>query len=123
MMPRAALLLLLAALPALADLTGSWTAGGKEVFVLRQTGNALTGTITGQPNEPTYKIVDGVVRGNRIHFFVLHEDPSDPEVVANGGLPFHNIASGTFTENEITVSGSRENTKIREYRMVLKRIK
>lgn len=41
---------------------------------------------------------------------------------ANGGNPFHNLAKGTFTENEIVVSGSRENTKIREYRLVLKRI-
>ena len=47
----------------------------------------------------------------------------DPEVKANDGKPFHNLAKGTFTEDEIVVSGSRENTKIREYRMVLKRIK
>jgi hypothetical protein len=44
-------------------------------------------------------------------------------VKANGGLPIHNTASGTFTENEITVTGSRENTKIREYRLVLKKVK
>jgi hypothetical protein len=44
-------------------------------------------------------------------------------VKANGGMPFHNTAQGTFTQNEITVSGSRENTKIREYKLVLKRMK
>ncbi len=62
------------------------------------------------------------VRGNRIFFFVLHEDENDPEVKANGGAPFHNVAQGTFTANEIAVSGARENTKIREYKLVLKRI-
>jgi hypothetical protein len=116
-------LLLLAGIPALAELSGSWTTGGTGVFVLRQKGNTITGTIVGKPGEPTYKIVDGVIRGNRIHFFVLHEDENDPEVQANEGKPFHNLAQGTFTDDEIVVSGSRENTKIREYRLVLKRIR
>jgi hypothetical protein len=119
---RATLIFLLTAIPALADLTGRWSNSGKDVFVLRQRGNAVTGTIVGRPGEPTYKIVDGVVRGNQIHFFVLHEDPNDAEVKANDGKPFHNLAKGTFTEDEIVVSGSRENTTIREYRLVLKRI-
>jgi hypothetical protein len=119
---RVAAVFLLTAIPALADLSGRWSTGGDGVFVLRQIGNAVTGTIESRPGQPTYKIVDGVVRGDQIHFFVLHEDPDDPEVQANGGLPVHNLANGTFTEDEIVVSGSRENTKIREYRMVLKRI-
>ena len=123
MMLRTGVLLLLAGIPLLADLTGRWSTGGQSVFVLRQNGNAVTGTIEGRPGEPTYKIVDGVIRGNQIHFFVLHEDENDPEVQANGGNPFHNLAKGTFTEDEIDVSGSRENTKIREYRLVLKRIR
>ena len=122
-MLRTSVLLLLAGIPLLADLTGRWSAGSQSVFVLRQNGNAVTGTIEGRPGEPTYKIVDGVIRGNQIHFFVLHEDENDPEVKANGGNPFHNFAKGTFTEDEIVVSGSRENTKIREYRLVLKRIR
>jgi len=107
---------------AMADVSGRWTAGGDNVFVLRQVGNTLTGVIEGHPGEPTYKIVDGS-RGNRIFFFVLHDNENDPEVRANGGMPFHNTAKGTFTEDEITVSGSRENTTIREYRLVLKRLK
>ena len=119
---RATLLLLLAAIPALADLSGRWSNSGKDVWVLRQNGNAVTGYIEGKPGEPNTKIVDGVIRGNQIHFFVLHEDENDPEVQANDGKPFHNLAKGTFTENEITVSGSRENTKIREYSMTLKKI-
>lgn len=119
---RVGVLLLMAGIPALADLTGRWSTDGAAVFELRQTGNAITGVIVGRPGEPTYKIVDGVIRGNRLHFFVLHEDENDPEVKANDGKPFHNLAQGTFTENEIIVSGSRENTKIREYRLVLKRI-
>ncbi len=122
MISRTGVLFLLAAIPALADLTGRWSTGGDGVFVLHQNGNSITGTIEGRPGEPTYKIVDGVIRGNQIHFFVLHEDENDPEVKANGGIPFHNVAKGTFTENEIVVSGSRENTKIREYRMVLRRV-
>jgi hypothetical protein len=123
MILRQCALLLLVGIPALADLSGRWTSGGDAVFVLRQNGHALTGTIVGKPGEPTYKIVDGVVRGNQIHFFVLHEAENDPEVKANEGKPFHNLAQGTFTDDEIVVSGSRENTKIREYRLVLKRIK
>jgi hypothetical protein len=115
--------LLLAGIPALANLSGRWSAGGASFFVLRQNGNTVTGTIVGKPGEPTYKIVDGVIRGNRIHFFVLHEDENDPEVKANEGKPFHNLAHGTFTDDEIVVSGSRENTTIREYRLVLKRIR
>ena len=113
---------LLLAMPLLADVTGRWSAGGDSVFVLRQVGDAVTGTIVGKPGEPTYKIVDGVVRGNHIHFFVLHEDENDPEVRENGGKPFHNYAGGTFTETEMQLSGSRENTRIREYQMVLRRI-
>jgi hypothetical protein len=116
-------LLLLAGIPALADLSGRWSAGGAEVFVLRQNGNTIAGTIVGKLGEPTYKNLDGVIRGNQIHFYVLHEDENDPEVEANGGKPFHNLAQGTFSDDEIVVSGSRENTKIREYRLVLKRIR
>jgi len=123
MILRMCVLLLLAGIPALADLSGQWSAGGAAVFVLRQNGNAVTGKIVGKPGETTYKIVDGVIRGNRIHFFVLHEDENDPEVKANEGKPFHNLGQGTFTADEIVVSGSRENTKIREYRLVLKRIR
>ena len=120
---RMCALLLLIGFPALAELSGRWSTGGASVFVLRQHGNTVTGTIVGKQGEPTYKIVDGVIRGNRIHFFVLHEDENDPEVKANGGKPFHNLAQGIFTENEIVVSGSRENTTVREYRLVLKRIR
>jgi hypothetical protein len=119
---RFAVILLLFSVPLMADVTGRWTAGGTEVFELRQVGDTVTGVIRGRPGEPTYKIVDGTVRGNRIFFFVLHEDENDPEVKANGGVPFHNVAQGTFTADEITVSGSRENTKIREYKLILKRI-
>jgi hypothetical protein len=122
MILRMSVLLLLAGIPALADLSGRWSAGGAEVFVLHQEGNTVTGMIVGKPGQPTYKIVDGLIRGNRIHFFVLHDDENDPEVKANEGKPFHNLAQGTFTENEIVVSGSRENTTIRPYRLVLTRI-
>jgi hypothetical protein len=103
-------------------LTGRWTTGGASTFVLRQVGSTLTGEIQGGPGDPVVRIVDGVVRGNEVHFFVLHDAADDPEVIANGGRPFHNTASGTFTADEIAISGSRENTTIREYRMVLKRV-
>lgn len=105
-----------------AGVNGRWSAGGDSVFVLRQAGDAVTGEIQGKAGEPVYKVVDGVARNGQIHFFVLHDDPNDPEVKANGGNPFHNVATGTFTEDEINVSGSRENTKIREYHLLLKRI-
>jgi hypothetical protein len=106
-----------------ADLNGRWSTGGTNVFVLRHVGNTLTGTIEGAPGEPVYKIVDGRVNGDQVHFFVLHEDPADPEVKANGGKPFHNFAAGTVEGDEMVLSGSRENTTIREFRMVLKRVK
>ena len=106
-----------------AGVTGRWATGGNSVFALQQIGSAVTGEIQAGPGEPVYKIVDGVVRGNQIHFFVLHDDANDPEVKANGGLPFHNVAKGTFTDEEMEISGSRENTNIREYHMVLKRIR
>ncbi len=120
---KRALLFAIFAWPLLADVTGRWSNGGKDVFVLRQVGNTVTGEIQGRPGEPTYKIVDGQVHGDHIFFFVLHDAENDPEVKANGGLPFHNTAQGTFTQDEITLSGSRENTKIREYKLVLKRLK
>jgi hypothetical protein len=102
--------------------SGRWSTGGDSVFVLRQAGDGVTGQIEGKPGEPVYKIVDGVIRDGRIRFFVLHDDPNDPEVKANGGNPFHNLATGTFTDDQIEISGSRENTKVREYQMVLKRV-
>jgi len=102
--------------------TGRWSAGGDSVFVLRQAGDVVTGQIEGKPGEPVYRIVDGVARDGHVRFFVLHEAPDDPEVKANGGLPFHNVATGTFTKNAMDLSGSRENTKVREYHMLLKRI-
>jgi hypothetical protein len=56
MILRICALLLLAGIPALADLSGRWSSGGAEVFVLRQNGNTVTGTIVGKPGEPVYKI-------------------------------------------------------------------
>ena len=53
-----------------------------------QNGNAIAGTIVGRPGEPTYKIVDGAIRGSRIHFFLLHENENDPEVKTNDGSRF-----------------------------------
>ena len=103
--------------------SGRWSAGGDSVFVLRQVGDVVTGQIEVRAGEPVYEIVDRVARDGRIHFFVLHDAADDPEVKANGGNPFHNVATGTFTENQIDISGSRENTNIREYHVVLTRIR
>jgi hypothetical protein len=111
------------AVQASGGVSGRWSAGGDSVFVLRQAGDVVTGQIEGKAGEPAYKIVDGVASEGRIRFFVLHDAPDDPEVIANGGNPFHNVATGTFTDDEIDISGSRENTKVREYHMVLKKIR
>jgi hypothetical protein len=89
---------------------------------LRQSGDSLTGVIEGAPGGPTYKIVDGKVKGNQVVFFVLHEAEDDPEVKENGGNPFHNFARGTVNGDELTIAGSRENTSIRQYKLVLKRL-
>jgi hypothetical protein len=107
-----------------ADVTGRWSPGpGRNVFVLQQKGEALTGVIQGEPGAPTYKIVDGKVQGDQVTFFVLHEAASDPEVKDNGGNPFHNFAKGTVSGDELTIEGSRENTDIRKFKIVLKRVK
>lgn len=45
MILRMCVLLLFAGIPALADLSGRWSAGGAEVFVLHQNGNTVTGMI------------------------------------------------------------------------------
>ena len=105
------------------SLTGRWSPGpGRGVFVLRQSGDSLKGVIEGAHGGPRYKIVDGNVKGNEVVFFVLHEAPDDPEVKENGGNPFHNFARGTVNGDELTVAGSRENTSIRQYMLVLKRL-
>ena len=70
----------------------------------------------------SYKIVDGTLHGNAISFFVLHDAKDDPEVIENGGKPFRNTATGTLDADEITVSGAREGTNQRPYKLVLKRI-
>jgi hypothetical protein len=38
-----------------------------------------------------YKIVEGAIRGSRIHFFLLHENEDYAEVKTNDGEPFHNL--------------------------------
>jgi hypothetical protein len=86
-MLRAGFFFILASVPLLADLTGRWSTGGENVFVLRQNGNAVTGVIEGRPGEPTWKIVDGVIRGNQIHFFVLHEDENRSWCPGRGRTP------------------------------------
>lgn len=45
MILRMFVLLLLVGIPALAVLSGRWPNGGADVFVLRQNGNTVTGTI------------------------------------------------------------------------------
>ena len=110
-------------LAAQGGVTGRWAAGGNSVFVLRQTGTAVTGEIQGLPGEPVFKIVDGTVRGNQIQFSVLHDDANDPEVKANGANPVSQHCERNVHGRRDSISGSRENTAIREYRLVLKRIK
>jgi hypothetical protein len=108
---------------AAADLGGRWSTGRGSTFVFHVTGNHFTGVIEGRPGERKYKIVDGTVDGDKISFFVLHEDKDDPEVIENGGKPFHNTAAGTITGDEMSLSGSREGTNIRQYNLVLKRVR
>ena len=104
------------------SLTGQWSpVPGRDVFILRQSGDSLTGVIRSAGGK-TYKIVDGNVKGNEVVFFVLHEAADDPEVIANGGNPFHNFARGTVNGNELTIAGSRESTSIHPYQLVLKRL-
>jgi hypothetical protein len=101
---------------------GRWSTGRKAVFVLHQDGEKLTGLIDSGPGERSYKIVDGMVHDNEISFYVLHDDKDDPEVIANGGKAFRNTAKGTIRRDEIAISGAREGSGQRPYKLVLTRI-
>jgi len=105
-----------------ADLSGRWTTGRTNVFTFQVDGERFSGKIEGRSGERSYKIVDGTLHGNVISFFVLHDDKDDPEVIENGGKPFRNTASGIVDGDEISISGSREGTNQRPYKLVLKRI-
>ncbi len=115
--------LLICSFASAADLSGRWSAGSAATFRFELVGDRFTGFIEGRPGERSYKIVDGTIQGDRISFFVLHDDKDDPEVIANGGKAFHNTADGTVVGDEISVSGAREGTGQRAYKLVLKRIK
>ena len=101
---------------------GRWSTGRKAVFILHRDGEKLTGLIDSGPGERSYKIVDGMVHGNEISFYVLHDDKDDPEVIENGGRAFRNTAKGTIRGDEITISGAREGSGQRPYKLVLTRI-
>lgn len=105
-----------------ANLEGRWSTGRKAVFVLHQDGEKLTGIIDSGPGERSYKIVDGMVHDNEISFYVLHDDQDDPEVIENGHHAFRNTAKGTIRGDEITISGAREGSGQRPYKLVLTRI-
>jgi hypothetical protein len=105
-----------------ADLSGKWSTGRGNIFTFQVDGDRFHGSIEGRPGERSYKIVDGTLHGNAISFFVLHDAKDDPEVIENGGKPFRNTATGTLDADEITVSGAREGTNQRPYKLVLKRI-
>jgi len=108
---------------AAADLSGHWSAGRSNVFTFQLEGERFSGKIEGRPGDRSYKIVDGTLNGNAISFFVLHDDQDDLEVIENGGKPFRNTASGVVEGDEITISGSREGSSQRAYKLVLKRIR
>jgi hypothetical protein len=106
-----------------ADLTGKWASGGGSgtIFTFDGNGDQFTGKISYQ--DRVYKIVDGALDGDSISFFVLHDADWDEEVKANGGKPFRNTAKGTISDDEISVSGSRENhPDIRPYTLTLHRL-
>lgn len=115
--------LLFCSLASAADISGSWLTGTGATFTFRMAGDRFSGTIEGRPGERSYRIVDGTMHGDHVSFFVLHDDPDDPEVMANGGKAFHNTADGTIEGDVITVSGAREGTGQRPYKLVLKRVK
>jgi hypothetical protein len=106
-----------------ADLEGRWSTGRKAVFILHQDNGKLTGWIDSGPGERSYTIVDGTVQGDDVSFFVLHDDKDDPEVIENGGKPFRNTAKGTIRGDELTISGAREGSGQRPYKLVLTRIR
>lgn len=106
-----------------ADIDGRWSTGRGSIFTFQFDHDRFTGIIEGRPGERSYKIVDGTLHGNAISFFVLHDAKDDPEVIENGGKPFRNTATGTVEDDEISVSGAREGTNQRPYKLVLKRIR
>ncbi len=114
--------LLFCCLASAADLGGRWSTGRGSIFTFQVEGERFSGIIEGRPGERSYKIVDGTLHGSEISFSVLHDAKDDPEVIENGGKPFRNTAAGAVAGDEITVSGAREGTNQRAYKLVLKRI-
>ena len=114
--------LLFCCLDGAADIVGRWSTERGNIFTFQLAGEHFSGVIEGRPGDRSYKIVDGTLHGDEISFFVLHDAKDDPEVIANGGKPFRNTAAGTVMGNEIIVSGAREGTGQRPYKLVLKRV-
>jgi len=114
------LVLLSGCLATAADLSGRWSAGKANYFTFQVKGDHFVGMI--EAPERNYKIVDGTLHGKEISFFVLHDAQNDPEVIANGGKAFRNTAVGTVEGDDITISGAREGTGQRPYKIVLKRM-
>ena len=104
--------LLFAASVFAADITGTWNAAvetdagsGNPTFVLKQSGDALTGHYSGALGEADVK---GTVKGDQIEFrFKASAGGEDVEVVYSGTLEgdkkmkgtvkLGSVASGTFT--------------------------
>lgn len=106
-----------------ADISGRWTGGGKDTFVLTVAGDKVSGLIDGGPGRPSYKIVDGKIEDEQVSFFVLHDADSDPEVKANGGKSFRNWVKGTISGDELSIFGAREYTNERAFKQILRRVK
>jgi len=93
-----------------ADLAGKWIAdNGKstpQVFVFEARGDKISGVTCG-PCDPAHVFVieDGSVTGDKIKFYVVHEDRG--EGLAKYGS-YRDIVTGTVDGNEIHAQWHRE---------------
>lgn len=100
MLSRLLLLLSLALAAFAADVTGTWKAEvetpmgtGNPTFVLKQAGETLTGTYSGQLGEANLK---GTVKGNAIEFqFKINPQGEDMVVIYKGTIESPTSMKGT----------------------------
>ncbi len=93
----------------------------QSVVTFDQRGDQFTGQVLYEGK--VFKIVDGTIDGDAIPFFVLHHHaPDDSEVKENGGGPYRNTAKGAVSGDQMTFSGSRENSALRQYTATLHRV-
>ena len=94
-----------------AELAGKWIAdsgnGPAQVFVLEARGDKISGVTCTEPCDAArvFVIEDGSVSGDKIAFYIRHEDRG--EGIAKFG-PYRDLVTGTIGTNEIHAEWHRD---------------